>query len=231
MVETGLCHSLEAFDLAEGAIRIAAERAAAQGLDINFHVADANTIKLPRRQYDFICASHSLHHIENLEHLFEQVAGALTPDGLFFADDYIGPSRMQWSDTQLTLMNQLLRCLPERKRISRVNGGTVKRLIERVPLENFLRIDPSEGVRAADIVPVARQFLDVEVVPIGMGIIFEVLFGIIHNFEVGNDDDEALLDLACLVNQVTEEAGLIDPCFACLVGRSKGSPGFDLRTI
>jgi len=222
LVDTGMCKTLDAFDVSVGAIEAARDKAAAKGIDtIHFYVSDGNSIKLPRHRYDFICCSHSLHHIENLEKLFEQVAVALKPGGLFFADDYIGPSRMQYSDGHLALMNRLLECLPESKRRSRFADGAVKFHVERVPIETFLRIDPSEGVRAAEIVPIMRRRFDVEVIPVGMSLLYEVLIGIIHNFEPGDPNDDAFLDLIFEADRLAAQSKLVEPCFASLVARPK----------
>ncbi len=220
LVETGMCEQLDAFDVAEGAIETARAKARAKGItSINFFVADGNGVTLAPARYDFICSSHALHHIENLENLFAQAAAALLPGGIFFADDYIGPSRMQYSDAHIALMNRLLDSLPEHKRRNRLAGGAVKTSVERVPIETFLRVDPSEGVRAAEIVPLLRRHFDVEVVPTGMSLMYEVLLGIIHNFDPEHARDDAMLDLICLADDLCEEGGLIEPCFACLLGR------------
>jgi 2-polyprenyl-3-methyl-5-hydroxy-6-metoxy-1,4-benzoquinol methylase len=220
LVETGMCERLDAFDVAEGAIEAARAKAKARGIgSINFFVANGNAVTFSPRCYDFICASHALHHVENLENLFEQAAAALAPGGLFFADDYIGPSRMQYSDAHLALMNRLLSSLPEHKRRNRLAGGAVKTVVERVPIETFLRIDPSEGVRAAEIVPLMRRHFDVEVVTTGMSLMYEVLLGIIHNFDPEDPRDDALLDLICLADEICADAKLVETCFACLLGR------------
>ena len=49
-------------------------------LDLNFAEFAPNT-------YDLIIASSTLHHLVNLEHIAEQINGALTPDGFFFMFD------------------------------------------------------------------------------------------------------------------------------------------------
>lgn len=222
LVDTGMCAKLDAFDVAAGAVETGRAKAAAKGIDtIHFYVADGNSVKLPRERCDFICSSHSLHHIENLENLFEQAAAALQPGGLFFADDYIGPSRMQYTDAHISLMNGLLACLPERKRRSRFADGAVKAQIERVPIETFLQFDPSEGVRAVEIVPLLRRHFDVEVVPLGVSLMYEVLLGRIHNFDVDDENDDAILDLVFGADRLAMEARLVEPCFASIVARRK----------
>lgn len=229
VVETGLCEALDAFDVAAGALTLAADKAAAKGLtSINFFAADANSVTLPEKRYDFVYASHSLHHIENLEGLFSQVARLLTPDGIFFAHDYIGPSRMQYEDSHLALMNEALASLPPEKRLSILHGGTERPPITRTPIEAFLEIDPSEGVRAAEIVPVMRRFFDVEVIPTGLSIAYEVLLGIVHNFVDDDPMDDALIDFIFAFDRLCGSVGLTPCCFAGLVARPP-RPGWRSR--
>ncbi len=220
LIEAGACEHIDAFDVAEGAIAAAQAKAREQGLrTLRFHLLDGNTWWMPRRQYDFVYASHALHHIENLEHLFAQAAATLQPDGVLFASDYIGPSRMQYSDAQLAAMNQALGTLPEAKRLDRF--GVLKTEIQRRPIELYLQHDPSEAARSAEIIPVMRQFLDVDVVPMGMSLSFEVLLDIVHNFDPENDADNALIDGIMRMELEAERAGQAETLFACLVARHK----------
>ena len=223
LIEAGTCERIDAFDIAEGAIIAAQAKVRAQGLQtLRFHLLDGNTWVMPRNQYDFIYASHALHHIDNLEHLFAQAAHTLQPDGVLFASDYIGPSRMQYSDAQLAAMNRALGTLPEAKRLDRF--GVLKTIIERRPIELYLRHDPSEAARSAEIVPVLQQFFNVEVVPMGMSLSFEVLLDIAHNFDPDDAADNALIDGIMRVEREAESAGEIEPLFACLVARHKRIP-------
>lgn len=222
MVETGLCGQIDAFDVADGAIAVARSKAAAKGLTgINFTVGDANRLDLPEVSYDLIYVSQSLHHVENLENLFAQSACALVSDGLFFAEDYVGPSRMQYSDAHLELLNELLSSLPPEKRRYKFANGALRERIERTPIEKFLEIDPSEGVRAADIIPVMKKYFDVKVMTLGMSVIYEVLLGTIHNFVDGDPGDDAMIDFMLAYDRVCAAGGLVPPCFACLLGRPK----------
>jgi len=223
LIEAGACERIDAFDVAEGAIAAAQIKVRDQGLrTLRFHLLDGNTWSMPHNQYDFVYASHALHHIEDLEHLFAQVAATLQPGGVLFASDYIGPSRMQYSDAHLAAMNQALGTLPEVKRLDRF--GVLKSTIARRPVELYLRHDPSEAARSAEIIPVMRRFFDVEVVPMGMSLSFEVLLDIAHNFDPDDDADNALIDGIMQMEQQAERAGEAEPLFACLVARHKTIP-------
>jgi 2-polyprenyl-3-methyl-5-hydroxy-6-metoxy-1,4-benzoquinol methylase len=77
----------EGVDVTEHAISRAREMALAQGYDhIHYRIADLNTIRLDRDTYDVIFGVSAIHHVERIEHLFDQVRGALRPGGYFFLD-------------------------------------------------------------------------------------------------------------------------------------------------
>jgi len=222
LIAAGTCERIDAFDIAEGAIVAAQAKTREQGLrTLRFHLLDGNTWCMPRDQYDFIYASHALHHIGNLEHLFGQAAATLRADGVLFASDYIGPSRMQYSDVHLAAMNRALATLPEAKRLDRF--GVLKTGIQRRPIALYLQNDPSEAARSAEIIPVMRQFFDVDVVPMGMSLSFEVLLDIAHNFDPDDDGDNALIDGIMRMEQAAERTGEAAPLFACLVARHKSA--------
>ncbi len=223
LIEAGTCERIDAFDIAEGAITAAQARARAVEVPgLRFHLLDGNRWVMARHQYDFVYASHALHHIENLEHLFAQAAETLQPGGVLFASDYIGPSRMQYADAHLAAMNAALATLPEAKRLDRF--GVLKTVIERRPVELYLQHDPSEAARSAEIIPVMRRFFDVEVVPMGMSLSFEVLLDIVHNFDPEDDGDNALIDGIMRLERAAERSGEAEPLFACLVARHKAAP-------
>src|SRR5438876_1011162 len=50
--------------------------------------ADLNTVSLPSREYDAVVVWDSLHHIQALERLMEQVRAALKPGGVFIGVDH-----------------------------------------------------------------------------------------------------------------------------------------------
>jgi 2-polyprenyl-3-methyl-5-hydroxy-6-metoxy-1,4-benzoquinol methylase len=50
-----------------------------QGL--TYEVADLNTTELPAETYDIVYAHASLHHVFQLEHLFDQIKKTLKPNG------------------------------------------------------------------------------------------------------------------------------------------------------
>jgi SAM-dependent methyltransferase len=213
------CGSIDAFDLSPENIRLARKKAAEEGLrNINYYIGDANTLELPAGKYDLIMVSQSLHHILNLENLFSQIEQGLTPGGLFWADDYCGPNRMQWTEKQLYYINEILRILPDKYKV-RGDNGREKRSAERIPIEAFLKNDPSEGVRALDILPIARNFLDLrETVFWGGSILYELLLYIVHNFDEKDPADRALLEIIFFMEHRLIAEGVLESNFVAFTG-------------
>lgn len=212
----------DVIDISDFAVRQGQERADRERLNMTFLHRDMNRDPLPERDYDLIMASGALHHIENLEHLFEQIALRLAPGGLFFAKDYMGPNHMQWRPRQLELMNAIVGALPEgMNRVAHKNDAVIRKITP-IPLEIFARVDPSEGVRSEDIFAVMERYLDVElVVPLGQTIVYETLRGRIQNFDDDDPKDRAILGLMCLLEKELIEAGTLDSDFNLVFARRK----------
>ncbi len=102
----------------------------------------------------------------------------MKPGGLFYVSDYIGPTRMQWTDAQLKYMNDLLALMPEELRAQINPDGSdapsPKTSVKRISLETFERVDPSEAVRSADIDRAIRTFDVVDFYPMGGTISYEL---------------------------------------------------------
>jgi SAM-dependent methyltransferase len=153
------CQLIHGVDVAEGAIEGARKAAQDQGLDgLTYEVADLNTATLPKETYDAVYVHAALHHVFQLEHLLDQIKQTLKPGGLFVVYEYIGPSQMQFPRRDLELADVFLNVIPERYRKLQRRGGIKKEAV-RVSLDSMNSSDPSEGIRASEIVPlIASRF-------------------------------------------------------------------------
>ena len=210
-------------DISTFAVDEGNKRAREEGINMSFSVADLNNEPLPKGPYDLIIASGALHHIENLEHLFAEVAKKLSPKGVFFANDYMGPNHMQWTEDQLRLMNEIVQALPDEMNVVAHRHDAVIRDVKRIPLEIFAKHDPSEGVRAADIFEVMDQHLHIErIIPIGQTLAYEVLRGRMQNFDDDDPKDSAILHLICLLEKELIAAGTIQSDFNLVIAKRLG---------
>jgi 2-polyprenyl-3-methyl-5-hydroxy-6-metoxy-1,4-benzoquinol methylase len=153
------CQLIHGVDVAEKAIETARKTAQAEGLDgLSYEVADLNAAKFPPLTYDVVYAHASLHHIFQLEHLLNEIKQTLRPGGLFVVYEYIGPSQMQFPRRDLELADVFLKVIPERYRQLQRRKGTKNEAL-RVSLDTMNSSDPSEGIRASEIVPlIASRF-------------------------------------------------------------------------
>ncbi len=222
LLKNGIAKELHLVDVSGEAVKIALQKAEDLGVaGLTASVGDVNTIEIEGK-WDLVIFSQSLHHIEALEHVLQQVKKSLKPGGFLYVNDYIGPTRMQWTDMQLDLMNKLLSIIPEHMREELNIDGTVsnriKRQISRIPLSVFEKVDPSEAVRSGEIATVLHSTFDsVEYYPLGGGISYELFRNIAHNF---HDDDpfaKAVMRSILFFEHELTSANVLDPAFGTFI--------------
>ena len=228
-IRLGLCRSFDALDISEEALEVARREADEEGLRglVLYRQADLNTVELEREVYDVVIAAQVLHHVEELEHLLDEVAASLAPGGLFVVNEYIGPARFQWLEKTEQLMNRMLEVLPREQRISPANG-LVKDRIGRTPPEEIARVDPSESIRSDEIVTLLTSRFDVLFrADFGGTLLQFVLADIAANFRPEDPKDAALLDLMSLFEEVLVAERVLPSDFAYFVlsARAPGRAG------
>ncbi len=208
---------IDACDASPESIRLAEQLAAEAGMGerLRYQVRDINRIELPEAAYDFVIAKMSLHHFEALEHVYEQVARSLAPGGLFMFNEFVGPSRFQWTDLQLELMNRMWRSMPERNR-----KASPVQSIGRPTIREMLAIDPTESVRSAEILPLlSERFEVVEHKPYGGTLLHMLLTHVMSTFDLGDDGQRAFLRSWFLFERTLIERGALPSDFAYVVAR------------
>ncbi len=231
LIDLNAATTIDAYDFSPESIRLAQELAeqARMAGRIHYDIRDINQIVLPRGQYDFVVAKMALHHFERLEHVFEQVRLSLKPGGVFLFNDFIGPSRFQWTDLQLELMNAILEVLPDRNRYSEVSNGFLHR-IDRPSVEGMIQMDPSEAVRSAEILPALRNAFEIiEYRPYGGTLAHILLTHVMASFDLQNEDQRSLLKMFFLLEKTLIRHGVLPSDFAYgvakpLIGSPKALP-------
>lgn len=139
----GICATMDAFDGSRQSIRIAVDEAAKAGLAgrVHYSIGDFNEPRLPANAYDAVFVHQAMHHVAKLEKLYRAILRALKPDGLLILDEYIGPSRHDWTEANFAAHRALYDSLPERVRRERL-----------LPMPIQVE-DPSEAIRSSEIVP------------------------------------------------------------------------------
>ncbi len=148
--------------------------------------------------YDLIIANQSLHHVLELEHLFDSIYKGLKKEGLFLTSDMIGRNgHMRW-DEALKALKPLWDELPKKYKYNQVLRRQENRYINHdCSTRGF------EGIRAQDILSLLVERFNFELfVPFAniITVFIDRPFG--NNFDVNNPSD---LDFIDRVHAVDEE--------------------------
>ena len=206
-----ICEEVEAFDISPESIRLARERAAADGFDrVAFEVADCETRDYPRDRYDAVFFHGSMHHISDPAALLDRILPSLRGRGLIFLDDYVGPSRDQWPDVDLSHAQAAYDRLPRAWR-------TVEKL-----QPPFDASDPSEMIRSDAILPAVHEcFETLWERPYWGNILFPVLSSVVEAAAAAPDGAAVLQELIAYEQRLVRAGDLREPLFIWYVGRKR----------
>lgn len=183
-------------DIAAQQIKEAREESNKLGLHkLHYIVGDFTKEKFEYGQFDVILFNSSLHHFPHIASLLEKhVVPLLKENGLLIVFEYAGPNRLQWTNEQLAIANQVLKSLPEKYRV-RFQSGQIKQKIYRPGLWRLKLMDPSEAVDSENLVNALHKVFEVvEEKKLGWDVTHLVLKDIAHHFLEENPESEAWLD-------------------------------------
>lgn len=211
---------IECLDLTPAMLARGEELAARQGVSayVAFTQGDFNTWR-PKHAYDVVVANQSLHHVTELEHLFDAISEAIGTDGRFVTSDAIGRNgHRRWPEA-LEITQEFWRELPMAKRYN---------LQLRTLDEEYLDWDCStegfEGIRAQDILPLMIERFG-----------FEFFFGTTnvllpfvdrsygHHFDPNDASDRAFIDRVQARDDEEILAGRIKPTLMMAILRNDRS--------
>lgn len=142
------------------------------------------------KQYTAIMANQSLHHVVNLEGLFDEIKRVVHPNGYFITSDMIGRNGHQRWPEALEAVQNFWRELPSAYR----NNRQLDRH-EDVYQNWDCSVEGFEGIRAQDILPLLLERFHF-VLYIGFANVVDIFidrsFG--HNFDANQEWDRAFVD-------------------------------------
>jgi O-antigen biosynthesis protein len=216
MMSFGTINHLDAFDFSESSLEIAREKAAANNVSINFYLDDINEFEVPSgRKYDMILCSGSVHHVREIERFFRVVKGALTSDGVFVFNEYVGPCYNVYPHEQLDVINRLLQAIaPDFRRRQKLDQTTV---------EFCLAHDPSESVRSSLILPFASAYFEVELCRPYGGTVLHPLYPLLKHDAMSKPTPEmqSVMRLLIEFEAILVEKGVLASDFVLCVCRKK----------
>lgn len=171
----------------------------------------------PSKPYSAVMANQSLHHVMELEHLFDAIAGAIKArDGVLITSDMIGRNGHQRWPEALSIVEELWNELPQKYKYNH----QLKR-VEDSYVNWDCATDGFEGIRAQDIMPLLAERFHFDLfVPFANLIspFVDRSFG--HNFDVNSESDRAFIDKVQARDAAEIQSGRIKPTqmFAVLSG-------------
>ncbi|MEO5925175.1 MAG: class I SAM-dependent methyltransferase [Bryobacteraceae bacterium] len=194
---------IDCLDLNLAMLQRGVEAAAQRGVSENIAPlqADFNEWQ-PTAKYDGVVANQALHHVLNLEGLFDQIKASLRPDGCFVISDMIGRNgHLRWPEA-LKIIHEYWTKLP----LSHRFNWQLKRY--EAMFEDFdCSLDGFEGIRAQDILPLLLERFHFDKF-VGFGNLIDPFvdrsFG--HNFDINDQQDRAFIDEV----HARDEAGIAD---------------------
>lgn len=219
---SGRFAAIHGYDVSPERIDYARRLAREAGLDgvLRFETGDARALAPALADYDVVLFEHALHHFSPLESVLDTAARRLRPGGLLVFNEFVGPTRFQWTDRQLAAVNALLALLPERYR--RRADSTLKAGVHRPSRLKMWLVDPSEAIESGRILPLVRERFEVlDLRPYG-GTLLHLLFADIgQHFLDDSPQTRRLLDLCFAAEDALLDCGDIASDFAVAVCRRR----------
>jgi SAM-dependent methyltransferase len=192
----------------------ARKKAAEAGLADHFQMieADFNTWKASD-VYSCAMAHHALHHVLDLEQLFQSIHDGLHEDGVFVTFDVIGRNgHMRWPEAY-KLINLMWHFLPPEKR-----KHTILKRVDADFYNHDCSTEGFEGIRAQDILPNLIKTFHFETF-YGFGNLIDVFTsrGYGPNFDTRKPEDAAFIDFVEELNEILLEVGYLKPTRMCAI--------------
>lgn len=217
---SGNFSTLDAIDLSPTRIAEARRRATEAGVSdrLRYSVADIRTHVADGGHYDIVIIEDALHHFSPVETILQKIRGWLGADGILVINEYVGPSRFQWTSHQLAIVNGLLAEWPDQLTVRL--DGTCKRHVHRPGTLTMRLYDPSEAVQSSQILPLLRSLYGiVEERPYGGTVLHLLLKDLAHHFLEPDDARCALLRHCFEEEDRAIRNGVIENDFTVVVAR------------
>jgi SAM-dependent methyltransferase len=199
---------IECLDMNPHMLQRGREMANREGVaeNIGFVEGDFNKWRAPK-PYTGIMANQSLHHVLNLEGLFDEVKRSLDPRGYFITSDMIGRNGHQRWPEALSEVQRFWQELPSDYRYNQQLDRH-----EEV-YENWdCSQEGFEGIRAQDILPLLLERFDFRLF-IGFANVVDIFidrsFG--HNFKADQEWDRAFVDRLHAFDEQALKTGTLTP--------------------
>ena len=199
LLQAGLVGHFTLFDLSESRIALARQEAEAQGLADRIDARVEDAFAAAHESYDLVYWDHSLHHMMDVRHAVAWSVDRLRPGGLLLINEYLGPTRLQWTIAEVRRARAFLAGAQAQL------SAPIRSLWYRSPLSRLRMMmrDPSEAPQSDRIMDACRASCDgFAPTPIGCAMI-DICSP--HLVPATTEEDAALYDLIAFDRQCAAE--------------------------
>ncbi len=212
LIRQNIVSSFELFEFSEERISSGVEAAKKSGIEDRVCFKNGNAFEEVKEagMYDFVYWNNSLHHMPDVSEAVKWSKKILRKNGLFVMDDFVGPSRFQWSDEALDIASKVRAVFKDSKYLTNPKDSInfLSTAIKRPNKEALIERDPSEAEDSERIPEeVKKHFPDAEIIKTGGTIYNLTLADMINNFDEKKQEDKLLLDLLMIIDELC-----IDKC-------------------
>ncbi|MCD6595722.1 class I SAM-dependent methyltransferase [bacterium] len=214
---------IDAFDISPARIEVARKLAKTENLDhiISFEVGDVLEMEFEKNAYDVVFIEQALHHFSPLDKILVKIENVLKPDGYLILNEFVGPSRFQWTKRQLEIANELLSAIPEKYRTIWRTNRIKRKIYSPGKLSMFIN-DPSEADESAEIIPLLKKHFDILELKGYGGAILHLLFAdIAQNFLTDDNETQNILEFCFAKEDDAMRMGEVENDFVVAVGKKR----------
>lgn len=208
LVRSGLVDEFHLYEISSVRIEAGRKAAANFGLSdrVHFHPEDAFEV-CSDTDFDLVYWNNALHHMMDTREAVEWSFDRLADDGLFAMDDFVGPSRFQWSDRMIEYGELVRSWLPDEHFIHPNDPTeTFQRRIQRPTIAAMIATDPSEAADSSNIIPSIQAVFPFTSIQLTGGVIYHVgLNDVLSNLD--DERDAAYLFSVLAIDRALTEIG------------------------
>jgi SAM-dependent methyltransferase len=201
LVQNGIVERFELYELSPRRLELgqSAAKAAGVGDRMAFHLGNPVGERMSGA-FDLVYWNNALHHMLDVEVAIAWSHDCAQPGGTIAIDDFTGPSRFQWTESNLRVASRARELLPDRLLRNPAAPGTLlPRVMQRPDPVRLAEVDPSEAADSSRIIDVwMRFFPQSRLISTGGAIYNLALNDAIANF---TPDDHALLNALLLADE------------------------------
>jgi SAM-dependent methyltransferase len=210
LLKEGLVQHFDLYDVSAERVEEVKRRAESLGLNDRISVFCCNVFDEPLAEgmYDLVFWNNSLHHMFNVSDAMRWTHSVLKKGGGLLLNDFVGPSRFQWTDEQLDYAARIRNCFRNTRFLDDPAAAGQQLPIEVTKPSKLAMIydDPSEAADSSNIVfELKKHFPSATIWKTG-GVVYHLALNeMLANFD--EHEDSHLIELLMFIDDLLVDRG------------------------